>query len=160
MIGRFLLRLILVPLGAAVAVAVAATFVLVVHWNAFLAILNANPQAQPDYFFAFVVGAPLLTMLLSIWGVYAFAPAAAGVLISEAFAIRSWVFHAGNGGLSALLGWALTKDIRDEYRFFADPTILIAAGLTAGFAYWMIAGWTAGFWKPIRDDSAPVRPVS
>jgi len=31
----------------------------------------------------------------------------------------------------------------------AGNQILVAAGIAAGFAYWLIAGWTAGFWKPV-----------
>jgi hypothetical protein len=154
---RFLLRFVLVPLGAGVALAAAAAFVVIAHRSALLAVLDADPQAQQDYFTAFLFGGPLLALLLSIWAFYMFVPAAIGVLISEAFAIRSWIFHAANGGLSAWLGWTLTQDIRDEYRFLTEPRILVAAGLTAGLAYWIVAGWTAGFWRPVRS---PRRPVS
>src|ERR1700730_14038349 len=152
---RFLLRFILVPLGAAVALAAAAAFVIIAHRNALLAVLDADPQAQQDYFTALVFGGPLLALLLSIWAFYVFVPAAIGVLISEAFAIRSWIFHAANGGLSAWLGWTLTQDIRDEYRFFTQARILVAAGLAAGLAYWIVAGWTAGFWRPVRSPRRP-----
>ena len=152
---RFLLRFILVPLGAAVALAAAAAFVIIAHRNALLAVLDADPQAQQDYFTALVFGGPLLALLLSIWAFYVFVPAAIGVLISEAFAIRSWIFHAANGGLSAWLGWTLTQDIRDEYRFLTEPRILVAAGLAAGLAYWIVAGWTAGFWRPVRSPRRP-----
>jgi hypothetical protein len=100
----------------------------------------------------------LLALLLSIWAFYMFVPAAVGVLISEALAIRSWMFHTANGGLSAWLGWALTQDIRDEYPFLAEPRILIAAGLLAGLAYWIVSGATAGFWKPIRSPRRPTAP--
>ena len=152
---RFLLRFILVPLGATVALAAAAAFVIIAHRNALLAVLDADPQAQQDYFTALVFGGPLLALLLSIWAFYVFVPAAIGVLISEAFAIRSWIFHAANGGLSAWLGWTLTQDIRDEYRFLTEPRILVAAGLAAGLAYWIVAGWTAGFWRPVRSPRRP-----
>jgi len=157
---RFLLRFILVPLGAAVALAAAAGFVVIAHRNALLAVLDADPQAQQDYFIALLFGGPLLALLLSIWAFYMFVPAAIGVLISEAFAIRSWIFHAANGGLSAWLGWTLTQDIRDEYRFLTEPRILVAAGLTAGLAYWIVAGWTAGFWRPVRSRRRPASPSS
>jgi len=154
---RLLLRFILVPLGAALALTAAALLVVIAHRNALLALLDADPQAQQDYFITLVFGGPLLALLLSLWAFYMFVPAVIGVLIAEAFAIRSWIFHAANGGLSAWLGWALTQDIRDEYRFLAEPMILVAAGLAAGLVYWIVAGWTAGFWKPtrLRSRSAP-----
>ena len=147
---RFLLRFILVPLGAAVALAAAAVFIVIAHHNALLALLNADPQAQEDYFIALMFGGPLLALLLSLWVFYMLVPAAIGVLISETFAIRSWIFHAANGGFSAWFGWALTQDIRDEYRFLTEPVVLVATGFVAGLAYWIVAGWTAGFWKPIE----------
>jgi hypothetical protein len=147
---RLLLRFILVPLGSALALAAAAAVIVIAHRNALVAVLDADPQAQQDYFIAVLFGGPLLALLLSIWAFYVLVPAAIGVLISEAFAIRSWIFHAANGGLSAWLGWALTQDIRDEYRFLTEPGMLVAAGLLAGLAYWLVSGCTAGFWKPLR----------
>ena len=150
---RFLLRFILVPLGAAVALAAAAVFIVIAHHNALLALLNADPQAQEDYFIALMFGGPLLALLLSIWAFYMLVPAVIGVLISETFAIRSWMFHAANGGLATWLGWALTQDLRDEYRFLTEPVVLVATGFVAGLAYWIVAGWTAGFWKPIRSPT-------
>jgi hypothetical protein len=152
---RLLLRFILVPLGAVVALAAAAAVIVIAHRNALVAVLNADPQAQQDYFIALLFGGPLLALLLSIWAFYVFVPAAIGVLISEAFAIRSWIFHAANGGFAAWLGWALTQDIRDEYRFLTEPRMLVAAGLVAGLAYWLVSGCTAGFWKPLRSTRRP-----
>ena len=148
---RLLLRFILVPLGFAVAVVAATAVVVIAHRSALVALLDADPQAQQEYFIALAFAGPLLALLLSIWAFYVFVPAVIGVLISEAFAIRSWIFHAANGGLSAWFGWALTQDIRDEYRFLAEPKILIAAGLFGGLAYWIVSGWTAGFWRPLRS---------
>src|ERR1700674_713453 len=156
-LGRLLLRFILVPLAVAVAITVAAAFVIIAHWNALLAFLNAHPEAQEDYFIALLAGGPLLAVLLSSWALYAFMLASIGALIAEGFAIRSWIFHAANGGLSAWLGWTLTQDIRDEYGLLTDPTILVAGGLAAGFAYWALAGSTAGFWKPIVTPRRPGR---
>jgi hypothetical protein len=138
-IGRLLLRLILVPLGAVMALAAAGALIVITQWNAFHAVLAADPRAQQDYLFA----------LMSTWAHYTFVPALAGVFVAETFAIRSWMFHVGNGAVCALLGWTLTRDLRDQHHFLSNPTILVAAGIAAGFAYWLIAGWTAGFWKPV-----------
>ena len=90
MIGRLLLRLVLVPLGAAMAFAAASALIAIAQWNAFHAVLAADPQAQQDYFFALMVAGPLLASLMSTWAHYTFTPALAGVLIAETFAIRSW----------------------------------------------------------------------
>jgi hypothetical protein len=156
---RFLLRFILVPLGAIIAVTVTAAFVMVAHWNAVVAAVNANPHTDA-FFPILLLAGPVLGLVLSVWAIYTFAVAAIGVLISEAFAIRSWIFHAANAALSAWIGWALTLDVREEYGFLAEPRILLAAGLAAGLAYWIIAGWTAGFWKPIRAPRPPAPPPS
>jgi hypothetical protein len=156
-IGRLLLRFILVPLGAVMALIAAGALIVFTQWNAFEAVLAADPQAQEDYFFALVVAGPLLFSLMSSWAYYTFVPALAGVLLSEAFAIRSVLFHAGNGAVCALIGWSLTRDLREEQHFLSNPTILVAAGIAAGFVYWLIAGWTAGFWKPLGGAN-PVPP--
>src|SRR5262249_52346358 len=91
---RLLLRFILVPLGAAAAFVAAAAVIVIAHRNALAALLDADPQVQRDYFIALVFAGPLLALLLSIWAYHVFVPAAIGVLISETFAIRSWIFHA------------------------------------------------------------------
>ncbi len=156
---RLLLRFILVPLGGAAAIAAGMAVIVIAHHKALVALFDAGPQAQEDYFIALMFGGPLLALLLSIWAFYMFVPAMIGVLISEALAIRSWIYHAANGGVSAWIGWALTRDIRDEYRFLAEPRILIAAGLLGGLAYWIVSGWTAGFWKPVGPRRQPVLPL-
>jgi hypothetical protein len=155
-IGRLLLRFILVPLGAGMALAAAGALIAVSQWNAFEAVLASDPQAQEDYVFALVEAGPLLFSLMSSWAHYTFVPALAGVLLAEAFAIRSMLFHAANGAVCALIGWSLTGDLRDQH-FLSNPTVLVAAGIAAGFVYWLIAGSTAGFWKPLRAAS-PVPP--
>jgi hypothetical protein len=148
-LARFLLRLLLVPLGAAAAITVAMMVVLVAHWNEIVALANADPDAQGNWLIALVFAGPILAILLSMTLVVTAMPAAVGVLIAEAFAIRSWMFHALNGGLSAWIGWSIMQDAQDRYRFLTEPRVMVAAGLAGGLAYWLIAGWTAGFWKPV-----------
>ena len=81
----------------------------------------------------------LLVMLLSVMWL----PAAIGILISEAFAIRSWIFHAGNGAVSAWIGWSMFGYVDDTRIPLNEPLAVIAAGLAGGFAYWAVAGWSA-----------------
>jgi hypothetical protein len=142
---RLLLRFILVPLGATAALVAATGVIIIAHRNALFAVLDADPQTQQEYL-----------ELLSISAFYMLVPAAIGLLISEALAIRSCLFHAANGGLSAWLGWAMTQDLRDQYRLSAEPRILIAAGFLAGLTYWVISGWMAGFWKLVRPRRRPM----
>jgi hypothetical protein len=155
---RLFLRFILVPLGGAAAIATGTAVLITAHHKALAALVEASPQAQEEYFIALAFAGPLLAVLLSIAAYHMFVPALIGVVISEALALRSWMYHAANGAVAAWLGWALTQDIRDEYRFLTDPGPLIAAGLAGGLVYWLIAGWTAGFWKPLAAPRQAALP--
>ena len=141
-LGRLILRLLLVPLGVVVASVVAAALILVAEHNAWRAILDADPDAWIDYVMALLGGGPGAVPLVP-FVLYSLVPALAGVLMAEGFAIRSWIFHAGNGGIATAIGWTVTQGIGDRY-VFVEPRIAVAAGLAAGFAYWIIAGRTAG----------------
>jgi len=154
-VGRFILRLLLVPLGAMVAVTIAMLVLLAAHWNEAAALAGASRDLQEQWLLALVISGPVLAFLLSLSAAFSLMSAAIGVLISETFAIRSWIFHAANGGLAAWIGWSLTQDLRDEYRFLTEPKILVAAGLAGGLAYWLVAGWSAGFWKPMSRAQSP-----
>ena len=143
-LGRLLLRVLLVPLRYFVAVVIGTLVIVFGSWK--LGAAAADPDAQPFAVFGFVFAAPvLLVMLLSMMWL----PVAIGVLISETFAIRSWLFHAGNGAVSAWIGWSLFGYIDDSRIPLNKPFPVIAAGLAGGLAYWAIAGWSAGFWKPV-----------
>jgi hypothetical protein len=146
---RLILRLFLVPLGGVVAVTVAMILLVVAHWHEFAALADARPDEQGYWLLAFVLAGPVLAFLLSLAVALTLLAAAVGVLISEAFAIRSWIYHAANGGLAAWIGWSLMQDTQNDYRFLAEPKIMVAAGLAGGLAYWVVAGSTAGFWKPV-----------
>jgi hypothetical protein len=156
---RLILRLILVPLGFAVAVAVAMAVLVGAYWNAFAVLINADPAQQQNWMIALFASGPFLLMVLAYAALMMMVPAVIFVAVAEAFAIRSWIYHALTGGLSALIGWAAISDIRDEYQFLTNPAVIVGAGLAAGFAYWMVAGWTSGFWKPLTQPPAQSPPV-
>jgi hypothetical protein len=148
-LGRFILRVLLVPLGASLAIVVAAAVIVIAHWGDFIALMQSRPDVEGYWLLVVVIIGPALAILLAFGVAFTVLPASVGVLISEAFAIRSWIFHIANGGLSAWVGWSLMSDLPNDYRFLAEPKVIVAAGLAAGTAYWLIAGWSAGFWKPV-----------
>ena len=155
-LGRLLLRFVLVPLGYLVAVVVATLVIVFGSWK--LGEAAAHPDTQVFAMFGFVFAAPvLLVMLLSLMWL----PAAIGILISETFAIRSFLFHAGNGAVSAWIGWNLFGYVDDTRVPLNEPLPVIAAGLAGGLTYWAIAGFSAGFWKPVfRRSAATALPAA
>ncbi len=61
-------------------------------------------------------------------------PAILGALIAEAFAIRSWMYHAACGGLSAVVSLVSIGGFDKTYDLSDEPLIAIGAGIVAGFA--------------------------
>src|SRR2546430_12189780 len=126
-LGRLLLRFVLVPLGYLAAVVVATLVIL--FGSGKLGEAAAHPDTQVFAIFGFVFAAPvLLVMLLPLMWL----PAAIGVLISETFAIRSFLFHAGNGVVSAWIGWDLFGYAHNTRAALHQPLPVIAAGLAGG----------------------------
>ena len=151
---RLLVRFILVPLGYFAAVIAGACVILFGSWQFGTALMSENSEAFAYGIFGAFIAGPILfgTLLISMW-----LPASIGVLISEAFAIRSWIFHALNGAVSAWLGWQMFGAFDQSDIPLNEPKYVIAAGIAGGFAYWAVAGRTAGFWKPIYPQ--PAQPV-
>ena len=90
-------------------------------------------------------------------------PDKAAQFFEEAFAIRSWIFHVLNGIVSAWLGWQLFGGAFGSQLSPPSerPLMVIAAGIAGGFAYWAVAGFSAGFYKPIfRRDPPPAVPAT
>ena len=152
--GRLLMRILLVPLGASVAICVAVLVVIFAHWNRFAALVSANSGREVDLLLALFAFGPAILFVLSASALAMLAPAMLGILISETFAIRSWMFHAINGGLCACVGVVAIVEAQKPYDFYNEPLIATGAGIAAGFAYWAIAGWSAGFWKPVFNQQA------
>jgi len=151
-LARLLLRFLLVPLGYLAAVIAGAGVILFGEWR--IGTLFEPPPGSETAglgaLVAIVVAAAVLVLLvLLMWLV-----AAIGILFSEAFAVRSWMFHAANGVVSALIGAQLFAGGPDAAPVTDDPFYVVAAGLAAGLAYWLVAGSTAGFFKPILRSPA------
>src|ERR1041384_2867992 len=143
---RLLLRLILVPLGYLAAVIVGSCVILLGSWRFAETLMSSNPDTFATGLFGFAIAGPILfVMLFSVMWL----PGAVGILISEAFAIRTWIFHALNGAVSAWVGWQAFASFDDTGVPLNQISFVFGAGLAGGFAYWAVAGWSAGFWKPI-----------
>jgi hypothetical protein len=149
---RLLLRVVLVPLGYFVAVTVGTLVIVIGSWKLAPIAVTSDPDAQTVAVFGFIFFSPvLLVLLLSVMWM----PASIGVLIAEGFAIRSFIFHAGSGAVTAWVTWSLFGNIDVSGIPLTRPTAVVAAGLAGGLAYWAIAGWSAGFWKPVFRSAPP-----
>lgn len=152
---RLLLRLILVPLGYLCAALAGAAVILVGQWRIGTLFDTSQPgETGLGLVVALAVAGVVVALLVStMWLV-----AAVGILFSELFAVRSWMFHAANGVISAWIGarlFAAEDDGAAMAREVAhDPFYIIAAGLAAGLVYWLVAGSTAGFFKPVLRPPA------
>jgi hypothetical protein len=148
--ARVLLRFILVPLGYFAGVLAGTLVILLGSWKIGRAdALEGEAHAIAVYGYVFAAPVLLVVLLSVMW-----LPAAIGVLLAETFALRSWMFHAGNGVVSAWIAWNLFGYMDASHIALNQPGAVIAAGLAGGFAYWAIAGWNAGFWKPLLRPAA------
>jgi hypothetical protein len=144
-VGRLLLRCLVIPLGYFAGVTAGTLVIVIGSWHLSPVAATFDPDAQMVAAVTFTVAVPVLlvTLLGAMW-----LPAAIGVLISEAFAIRSFIFHAGNGAAVAWIGWHLFGYVDDGHIALNQPLAIIAAGLAGGLAYWAIAGSSAGIRRP------------
>ena len=139
---RLLLRFIIVPIGYFAAVLAGTLVILFGSWK-IGRIESFDVEARAIAIYGYAFAAPvLLVILLSVMWL----PTAIGILLSEVLALRSWMFHAGNGALSAWIAWSLFGSMDDSRLPLNQPLAVIAAGLAGGLAWWAVAGWYAGFW--------------
>jgi hypothetical protein len=102
-LARLLLRFILVPLGYFAGVLAGTLVILLGSWKIGRAdALEGEAHAIAVYGYVFAAPVLLVVLLSVMW-----LPAAIGVLLAETFALRSWMFHAGNGVVSAWIAWNL-----------------------------------------------------
>lgn len=157
-LGRLLMRFLLLPLGAGAAIVTAVLVVTIAHWNRFAALAGAD-RPDSEFVVALLLVGSWILFITAVSAAALLLPAALGALLAEVFAVRSWIFHVANGGLSAWVGLNSFVEMREPYNFYSDPLIVIGAGIAAGFTYWAVAGWSAGFWKPVFARAEPASPV-
>lgn len=143
---RLILRLLLIPSGVIVAGCVQAMIILFGQWQIdAVAARISDPQEAMAFSGAVLMAAFLTAIYLALtWAI-----GAIGILFAEAFAVRSWLFHVANGAVCAFLAVQLFPAVMDEPAPLDDRFYILAAGLAGGLVYWLIAGWSAGFWKAV-----------
>ncbi|MEW6255237.1 MAG: hypothetical protein AB1592_04715 [Pseudomonadota bacterium] len=143
---RLILRLLLIPTGVIVAAFVQAMIVLFGQWQIDAVVARIRDPQDAMAFSGAVLLAGFLTAayLALVWTI-----GAIGILFSEAFAVRSWLFHLANGALSAFVAVQVFPALMDEPAPLEDRFYILAAGFAGGLVYWLIAGWSAGFWKSV-----------
>ena len=155
---RLLMRFVLVPLGYFAASIAGTLVVLVASWHLVDMAIGGHPDGPAYALLGFAIGGPILLLFVIV---FMMLPASIGILISEAFAIRSWIFHVLNGVAAAWLGWQFYGSVAGNSIPYIQPLVLSAAGIAGGFAYWAVAGFSAGFYKPIfRRDPPPSVPAT
>ncbi|WP_051356884.1 hypothetical protein [Azorhizobium doebereinerae] len=148
---RLLLRLLLIPIGLLAAILSGVAIILFGQWRiGALADQNFTPETWIAVMEALFTGTFLVTFLVCVMWLVGLV----GVLFAETFAVRSWIFHVANGAVSAFVGAWLFPTVSGEASPPADPFYILAAGLAGGLVYWLVAGWSAGFWRPLRPAQA------
>lgn len=155
---RLLLRFILVPLGMMCGFIASFLVILFGYWRVGdLLAGNVDVEAIALYDALAAASYLLMMVVLAMWAV-----ALIGILFAEAFAVRSWMFHVANGAVSAWLAASVFAPYAQVPVPFDGDLYVIAAGFAGGLAYWLVAGWNAGFWKPLRAElvARPLPPAS
>lgn len=123
---------------------------------------------------SFVISIPFIALFVAY---FAFVPAIAAMLLGEVLGQRDWLYYALAGaavaGVVIGLFWYSTPqpiDFGDGAATAADkeplrnPTVLlalVAAGMTGGLAYWLVAGRGAGaVTRAPGNGSNPSDPTS
>ena len=101
--------------------------------------------------FAVVVG-----LAATLFSVFAMFPAMIIIAIAEGLRLRSVLFYTIAGGALALVatfGWEFAgTGAGPKEALGSGREMLAAAGILAGFFYWLLAGRNAGKWRPQRSS--------
>ncbi|MBX3569094.1 MAG: hypothetical protein KF914_13615 [Rhizobiaceae bacterium] len=157
-----LVRFVVITLGFAAAALAA---------SAFLHLLFLGAQHWPaDRLPGMVSGSLIFSIPFAALFIAYFAilPAAVVIVVAELLGRRDWLTYALGGGLVGLavaaffwqaagpVAGGVELDPAAADPIVADPAfaaVLIGGGIAAGLAYWLVAGRSAGSWRPPGDDA-------
>jgi len=101
---------------------------------------------------------PLVTLFVAY---LAFIPSIVVIVAAEVLGRRDWLFYALAGGvvglvvLVAVFGIYPDPDDHDPLLHAWLTAAMIGAGLVGGVTYWLIAGRSAGTWRPEQARQLP-----
>ena len=166
---RFIGRLLLIPIGIALAAFCALVFLGIVGMTRpeiAQAIAETAYRTLDQMFRAAMEGETAiirygqsLVLFSRFVIVVLLLPVTLVAVIAEILAFRSWFFHApGTALLTAAMPFAVMPELIQGLPFVSPATGLLAAtGALAGTIYWMLAGRGAGSEPPSIEDRATVK---
>ena len=99
-----------------------------------------GPDADPvALFFNTVLIASFAIFFI---GTLVAAPAFLAMIVAEIFSLRSWIYHVGAGAAATAIPLVLQETGPSQDGF--SIMLHLAAGMTGGLVYWLLAGRRAG----------------
>lgn len=152
----YLFRFAVIIGGYLVASLAASAFLNILLLGAFGFIGGAAPAGAMD---SLIFSIPFVALFAAYFG---FIPSAFAILAGEIFSKRDWLFYALSGAVVSLIVIGLGRSAGDEADGgLADTNFLLAlvgAGMCGGIGYWLVAGRTAGSWRPAPVEG-PTSPA-
>jgi hypothetical protein len=153
----YLFRLAVIIAGYAVAVLAASTFLNVVM----LAWFGFTPEGTRMVATgSLVFSIPFVALFVAY---FAFIPAVFAIVIGEVTGKRDWLFYALAGAVVAVVTTGFSRGGNGAaFAEIADLNValaMIGSGMCGGIGYWLIAGRSAGSWRPDgeRRTTSPAR---
>ena len=143
MIGRFILRLVLIVIAVSVALGAAAVAGMFLFYQN-----EIVPRAEVEFEImdSFFDLAYVSIVTFTLTGQLTLLPAVLAIAAAEASRLRGWVFYGAAGAVLAsapiILSGPVGLDPIDT-QYLASAA---AAGLAGGLVYWLLAGRSAGEW--------------
>jgi hypothetical protein len=150
MAGHIIVRAVAVVFGLLIAYVAAGSFLAAGLWLGYFRDLFGSldlTQHEVDMLTIVVVAILGLLQAFSLAAV-ALAPSLIAVILAESFSWRGLVANLLlGGGVGLTTGWLVLRDSSPAPLSQGAALVLLAAGFTGGFFYWLIAGRRAGSWR-------------
>ena len=145
MIGRFILRLIVIVIAASVALGAAGTAAMMLFYTN-----EIVPRAEVEFEFevmeSFFDLAYVSIVTFTLAGELTLLPAVLIIAAAEAFRLKGWVFYGAAGAVLASAPVILSGPIGLDPIDTQYLASVAAAGIAGGLVYWLLAGRYAGEW--------------